>query len=89
MPGPWYSGNLIVSTSVFFSASAALSPLIFAGFGARVRQPLAGQMLLSTRLLATIDVDELPDDYGVDVALTMSALDRGLPTGIWRLRTGS
>jgi hypothetical protein len=54
-------------------------PLIFAGFGARVRQPLAGQMLLSRRLLATIDVDDLPDDYGVDVALTMSALDRGLP----------
>jgi hypothetical protein len=54
-------------------------PLIFAGFGARVRQPLAGQMLLSRRLLATIDVDDLPDDYGIDVALTMSALDRGLP----------
>jgi hypothetical protein len=54
-------------------------PLIFAGFGARVRQPLAGQMLLSRRLLASIDVDQLPDDYGIDVALTMSVLDRGLP----------
>jgi hypothetical protein len=54
-------------------------PLIYAGFGARVRQPLAGQMLLSRRLLATIDIDELPDDYGIDVALTMSALEYGLP----------
>jgi hypothetical protein len=54
-------------------------PLIFAGFGARVRQPLAGQMLLSRKLLERIDVDELPDDYGIDVALTMSALEHGLP----------
>ena len=30
-------------------------------------------------MLATIDVDRLPDDYGIDVALTMHALDRGLP----------
>jgi hypothetical protein len=44
-----------------------------------VRQPLAGQMLLSRRFLASIDVDELPDDYGIDVALTMHALDSGLP----------
>lgn len=54
-------------------------PLLFAAFGARVRQPLAGQMLLSRRFLATIDVDGLPDDYGIDVALTMHALDSGLP----------
>jgi hypothetical protein len=54
-------------------------PLLFAAFGARVRQPLAGQMLLSRRFLATVDVEELPDDYGIDVALTMHALDHGLP----------
>ena len=54
-------------------------PLLYATFGARVRQPLAGQMFLGRRLLAGIDVDRLPDDYGIDVALTMHALDRGLP----------
>ena len=54
-------------------------PLLFAIYGARIRQPLAGQMLLSRRLLATIDVDSLPDDYGIDVAITMHALDQGLP----------
>ncbi len=54
-------------------------PLLFAGFGARVRQPLAGQMLLSRRMLTSLDSDELPDDYGIDVALTMYALDAGLP----------
>ncbi len=53
--------------------------MLFAAFGARVRQPLAGQMLLSRHLLATLDVDALPDDYGIDVALTMHALDHGLP----------
>ncbi len=53
-------------------------PLLFAAFGARVRQPLAGQMLLSRRFLASVDVDELPDDYGIDVALTMHALDHEL-----------
>jgi len=54
-------------------------PLLLATFGARVRQPLAGQMLLGRRLLATVDADSLPDDYGVDVTLTMLALDAGLP----------
>jgi hypothetical protein len=54
-------------------------PLLYAAFGARVRQPLAGQMLLSRHLLAAIDVDDLPDDYGIDVALTMHALDHGHP----------
>jgi hypothetical protein len=54
-------------------------PLLYAAFGARVRQPLAGHMFLGRRLLAAIDVDRLPDDYGIDVALTMHALDRGLP----------
>jgi glycosyltransferase involved in cell wall biosynthesis len=54
-------------------------PLLFAGFGARIRQPLAGQMLLTKRLLGTLDAGGLPDDYGIDVALTMHALQRGLP----------
>jgi hypothetical protein len=54
-------------------------PLLYAASGARIRQPLAGQMLLSRRLLETIDVDTLPDDYGIDVAITMHALDGGLP----------
>jgi hypothetical protein len=54
-------------------------PLLLASFGARVRQPLAGQMLLSRRLLSSIDVERLPDDYGIDIALTMAALDHGLP----------
>lgn len=54
-------------------------PLLFAAFGARVRQPLAGQMLLSRRFLASLNVDGLPDDYGIDVALTMHALDHELP----------
>jgi hypothetical protein len=54
-------------------------PLLFAALGARVRQPLAGQMLLTRGMLNTIDVDSLPDDYGIDIALTMHALAEGLP----------
>jgi hypothetical protein len=54
-------------------------PVLFAAFGARVRQPLAGQMLLTSRMLGTVDVDALPDDYGIDVALTMHALTQDLP----------
>jgi hypothetical protein len=54
-------------------------PMLFAIFGARVRQPLAGHMLLTRRMLGTIPVDALPDEYGVDVALTMHALNEGLP----------
>jgi len=49
-------------------------PLIFATLGARVRHPLAGQRLLTNELLATVDCDQLPEDYGVDVALTGHAL---------------
>jgi hypothetical protein len=55
------------------------SPLLFAAYGAKVRQPLAGQMLLTSSVLETIDVDGLPDDYGIDIALTMHVLDNGLP----------
>jgi hypothetical protein len=54
-------------------------PLLFAMYGARVRQPLAGQMLLSKQMLDKIELDALPDDYGIDVALTMHGLNEGLP----------
>jgi hypothetical protein len=54
-------------------------PWLFATFGARIRQPLAGQMLLSHRLLSALDVDGLPNEYGIDVALTIHALDADLP----------
>jgi hypothetical protein len=54
-------------------------PLIFCCFGARVRQPLAGQRLLSTGLLDALDDDRLPDDYGIDVALTVQALVEDRP----------
>jgi len=53
-------------------------PLLYAMFGARVRHPLAGQMILTNKMLETIDVDALPDDYGVDVALTIQGLNEGL-----------
>jgi hypothetical protein len=36
-------------------------------------------MLLSNKALETIDVDGLPDDYGIDIALTMHILEQGLP----------
>src|SRR5262249_28101456 len=53
------------------------SPLVRAAFDARVRQPIAGQMLLGRALLATLDVDALPDDFGVDFAITVAALATG------------
>lgn len=53
-------------------------PLLYATFGARIRHPLAGQMLFANKLLETIDVDALPDDYGIDVALTIQSLLEGL-----------
>jgi hypothetical protein len=53
-------------------------PLLYAMFGARIRQPLAGQMLLSDQMLDTIVLDALPDDYGIDVALTIHGLNEGL-----------
>ena len=43
-------------------------PLLYAVFGARIRQPLAGQMLLTTRMLDTIELDALPDRVGVHLA---------------------
>jgi len=54
-------------------------PLIFAALGARVRHPLAGQRLLTNQLLASVDCDQLPDGYGIDVALTGHALVTNRP----------
>ena len=50
------------------------SPLLFASHRARIRQPLAGHMLLRRRLIEQLDVESLPDDYGIDITLTLSAL---------------
>jgi hypothetical protein len=56
-------------------------PLIFATHRARVRQPIAGHMLLHRSLLERLDVDALPDDFGIDIMVTLSALHSGLPIG--------
>jgi hypothetical protein len=53
-------------------------PLLYAMFRARIRHPLAGQMMLANKMLETIEIDVLPDDYGIDVALTMEGLNEGL-----------
>jgi hypothetical protein len=55
------------------------TPVIFATFGAKVRHPLAGQRLMARRMLRSIDLDAIPDDYGIDVWLTWTALRSGLP----------
>lgn len=52
-------------------------PVIRAVFGAGIRQPLAGQRWLSRQWLGELATDDLPDDYGIDVALTMAVLDGG------------
>jgi hypothetical protein len=57
------------------------SPLLFATHRARIRQPLAGHMLLRRSLLERLDVDALPDDYGVDITLTLTALTTGASIG--------
>jgi hypothetical protein len=57
------------------------SPLVFATRRARVRQPLAGHMLLHRSLLEQLDLRALPDDYGVDISITLAALDAGLSVG--------
>ena len=59
------------------STNYLASPLLRALYGARVRQPLAGQMFIGHSLLQALNIDALPDDYGIDIALTMSVLDRG------------
>ncbi|MBO0691639.1 MAG: hypothetical protein J2P58_01970 [Acidimicrobiaceae bacterium] len=53
-------------------------PLLYALFGARIRHPLAGQMILTNKMLETIELDDLPDDYGIDVALTIQGLNEGI-----------
>lgn len=53
-------------------------PLLYAMFGARIRHPLAGQMVLTNKMLETIELGALPDDYGIDVALTIQGLNEGL-----------
>lgn len=53
-------------------------PLLYAMFGARVRHPLAGQMILANKMLETLELDALPNDYGIDVALTIQGLNEGL-----------
>lgn len=57
------------------------SPLLYATHRAKVRQPLAGHMLLGRSLLERIDVDALPDDYGIDIMLTLTALSAGAAVG--------
>ncbi len=57
------------------------SPLLFASHSARIRQPLAGHMLLGRSLLERLDVDALPDDYGIDITLTLTALAAGAAIG--------
>ncbi len=57
------------------------SPLVHATHRARVRQPLAGHMLLDRSLLERLDVDALPDDYGIDIMITLTALETDLPVG--------
>jgi hypothetical protein len=54
------------------------SPLVFASRRARIRQPLAGHMLLHRSLLEQLDLESLPDDYGIDISITLTALDAGL-----------
>jgi len=49
-------------------------PLMFATCGARIRQPIAGHMLIGRSLLERLDLDALPDDFGVDVVITLTAL---------------
>jgi len=60
-------------------------PLVFATHRARIRQPIAGHMLLHRSLLAQVDLDALPDDFGVDIMLTLRALEQGLSVGQVRL----
>ncbi len=57
------------------------SPLLRAAFDACVRQPIAGQMLLDQQLLAALDLAGLPDDFGIDLAITIAALSLGHNVG--------
>jgi len=57
------------------------SPLLRAGFGARIRQPLAGHVFLRHSFMADLDLEAVPGDYGVDIAITMAALRLGVAIG--------
>jgi hypothetical protein len=57
------------------------APLLRAVYGAQVRQPLAGHMFLSRRLIDRLVPETLPDDYGIDVTITMAALSLGGAVG--------
>jgi hypothetical protein len=57
------------------------APALAAMYGAQVRQPLAGHRFVSRAMLRRVDLTDLPDDYGIDVALTMAVLDSGGRTG--------
>jgi len=58
-----------------------VSPMLFATHRAKIRQPIAGHMLLHRSLLEQIDVEALPDDYGIDIAVTLRALTAGASVG--------
>jgi hypothetical protein len=57
------------------------APALAALYGCQVRQPLAGHRFISRALLQRVEPADLPDDYGIDVALTMAVLDSGGRTG--------
>jgi hypothetical protein len=52
------------------------APLLVALYATQIRQPLAGQRFLANAWLQQAPRD-LPDDYGIDLALTMAVLDSG------------
>jgi len=53
-------------------------PTLYARYGVRYRQPLAGHTLLSKRFFETLDPSSLPVGYGVDFFITRSAIDAHL-----------
>jgi glycosyltransferase involved in cell wall biosynthesis len=57
------------------------SPLITATHRARIRQPIAGHMLLHRSLLERLDLTRLPDDFGIDIMITLAALESCLRIG--------
>lgn len=57
------------------------SPLLYAVYGSRVRQPLAGHALLDASLCRRLQRTTLPDDYGVDIAVVVAALTGGCSVG--------
>jgi hypothetical protein len=65
----WPRPQMQANTTNYFAC-----PLTFATCGARIRQPIAGHMLLGRALLERLDIDALPDDFGVDVVMTLTAL---------------